>query len=106
MSKNKHNQIGILTNNSLVDNIVSATNNTYESFSGNGEVEVYELQGITYQQERDMLIFIILMKLILLFIVSAFLWPHIMPKLFSGVTEKPGFLNIVGLSVLMSLLLS
>ena len=40
----------------------------------------------------------------MVFIVSHFLWPRIVPKVFSGAKAKPGFLNLVGLVLIYYLL--
>lgn len=47
---------------------------------------------------------VIMIKLVMVFIVSNFLWPKVVPKVFSGAKANPGFLNLVGLVVIYYLL--
>ena len=47
----------------------------------------------------------ILIQLAFVYLVSEVLWPRIMPKLFKSAVEKPGFLPVLGLSVIGHLLL-
>ena len=68
-----------------------------------------ESSNVVTQQEYYMFQFkffalVILIKLVMVFIVSQFLWPKIVPKVFSGAKSKPGFLNLVGLVVIYYLL--
>ena len=56
----------------------------------------------TYQM-RFMLI-VLVVKLLFIFLVSQFLWPRVMPKISSSIKSNPGFLNILGLSMIFSLL--
>tara|TARA_Y100000389_G_scaffold195620_1_gene227319 strand:- start:512 stop:769 length:258 start_codon:yes stop_codon:yes gene_type:complete len=55
-------------------------------------------------QLKVVLLFI-LIQLAFIYLVSEVLWPRIMPKLFKNVVEKPGFLPVLGLSVIGHLLL-
>tara|TARA_B100000035_G_scaffold213241_1_gene182739 strand:+ start:253 stop:486 length:234 start_codon:yes stop_codon:yes gene_type:complete len=49
---------------------------------------------------------LVLIKLILLAVVAKFLWPLVMPKLFSNIKIKnPSFLQILGLSVILTILI-
>tara|TARA_Y100000389_G_C17203552_1_gene384892 strand:- start:309 stop:560 length:252 start_codon:yes stop_codon:yes gene_type:complete len=68
-----------------------------------------ESSQIVTQEEYYMFQFkffalVILIKLVMVFIVSQFLWPKIVPKVFSGAKANPGFLNLVGLVVIYYLL--
>ena len=47
---------------------------------------------------------ILIIKLLLLYLVSFCLWPKIMPNIMPGINEKPGFWNILGLSIIVGLL--
>nr|MCH9773460.1 hypothetical protein [Cyanobacteriota bacterium] len=47
---------------------------------------------------------VVLVKLASFFIVSQFLWPMVVPNVFSGAKSNPGFLNLVGLVVIYYLL--
>ena len=55
-------------------------------------------------QLKVVLLFI-LIQLAFIYLVSEVLWPRIMPKLFKSAVEKPGFLPVLGLSVIGHLLL-
>lgn len=49
---------------------------------------------------------LVIIKLILLAVVAKFLWPLVMPKLFSNIkTKNPSFLQILGLSVILTILI-
>ena len=50
------------------------------------------------------LILVILIKLVMVYIVSRFLWPRVVPAVFSGAKSNPGFMNLVGLVVIYYLL--
>tara|TARA_B100001094_G_scaffold303911_1_gene332404 strand:- start:1606 stop:1848 length:243 start_codon:yes stop_codon:yes gene_type:complete len=56
------------------------------------------------ENELQLLLVIFLMKVLTIALVSHFLWPRVMPKIFSGVQSNPGFLNVFGLSVILHLL--
>jgi len=51
-----------------------------------------------------MLFIILFFKLVFIYLVARFLWPYVMPKLFKGVTTNPRFIEVLALSVLISLL--
>ena len=68
-----------------------------------------ESSNVVTQEEYYMFQFkfyalVILIKLVMVFIVSQFLWPKVVPKVFSGAKANPGFLNLVGLVVIYYLL--
>ena len=46
----------------------------------------------------------LLVKLVVIFIVARFLWPYIMPKLFKSVKANPTFIEVLALSILISLI--
>jgi flagellar biogenesis protein FliO len=49
------------------------------------------------------LLFIIVIKLVLIYLVMV-LWPKVMPKVFPSVNKNPGYINLIGLSVILSLI--
>ena len=55
--------------------------------------------------ELSFILFIVLIKFALIYFVSAFLWPRVMPEIFKNVKSNPSFTTLVGLSVLINLLL-
>jgi hypothetical protein len=57
-----------------------------------------------YMFQFKFFVLVILIKLAMVFIVSQFLWPKIVPKVFSGAKANPGFMNLVGLVIIYYLL--
>ena len=53
----------------------------------------------------QMLLIVLAVKLVLIFLVAKYLWPRIMPALFSGVKANPDFLEILGLWFISGLIL-
>ena len=53
----------------------------------------------------SLMIYVLLMKLVFIFIVSQFLWSRVVPDIFPGVNSNPSFLQLVGLSITFSLLM-
>ena len=53
----------------------------------------------------SLMIYVLLMKLVFIFIVSQFLWSRVVPDIFPGVNPNPSFLQLVGLSITFSLLM-
>jgi len=51
-----------------------------------------------------LLIVSLFVKLLVIFIVARFLWPYIIPKLFKSVKANPTFLEVLALSILISLI--
>ena len=68
--------------------------------------------GISYEL-INIIIFIIgyplfvllLLRILSVSIVAYFLWPRIIPQVFTNVNADPGFLNLLGLSLIIGLLL-
>ena len=74
--------------------IESFTNVTTSNLSKDKKNELYQL-----------LFYILLMKLFFIYLVAYFVWPRVMPQLFSGVNPNPTFIQLLGLSIMISLLL-
>ena len=55
--------------------------------------------------EMNLLFVLFIVKILSIAIVSYFLWPRIMPQIFTNVQANPGFINLFGLSIILSLLL-
>ena len=68
-------------------------------------VVVEEKSNEQKKLEISALLFVILIKFALIYLVATVLWPRVMPKLFKGVTPNPSFMSLLGLSVLVNLLL-
>tara|TARA_A100001015_G_scaffold286177_1_gene354510 strand:- start:238 stop:471 length:234 start_codon:yes stop_codon:yes gene_type:complete len=61
------------------------------------------------QEEKNLLLkllfFALLVKLLFIYIVAVFLWPYVMPKLFKGVVSNPTFLQVLALSIMLSMIM-
>jgi|TARA_B100001094_G_C18142911_1_gene778937 hypothetical protein len=57
------------------------------------------------QREMNFLIVMFIVKLLSIALVSQVLWPRIIPEIFENVKPNPGFLNLLGLSIIIGLLL-
>ena len=63
--------------------------------------------SITDEEKKKQIMFLVfalLLKFLLIFIVGKFLWPHVMRKLFKGVQSNPSFISLLGLSIIINLL--
>jgi hypothetical protein len=61
------------------------------------------------QEEKNLMLkvlfFALVIKLLFIYIVAVFLWPYVMPKLFKGVTSNPSFLQVLALSIMLSMII-
>lgn len=57
------------------------------------------------QKLYSLMFTVILIKIALIFVVSAFLWPRVMPNILPTVNSNPGFMNILGLSIILAIIL-
>lgn len=57
------------------------------------------------QDEITVLFVLLIVKILAVSIVAYFLWPRIVPQIFTNVNADPGFLNLLGLSLIIGLLL-
>lgn len=64
-----------------------------------------ELNQVQRRKEMQLLLFLLLLKVLSISIVAYFLWPRVVPNIFTGVKSNPGFLNLLGLSVIINLML-
>ena len=76
----------------------------FAEYAMGGESENVNTQQDYMAFQIKFLAIVIIIKLVMVFIVSQFLWPKIVPKVFSGAKAKPGFMNLVGLVVIYYLL--
>ena len=65
--------------------------------------EQYETNTLSTGSLSSIMLFIIGLRLFMIFIVLM-LWPKIMPKLFTNVSATPTYLQLLGLSIIISLL--
>ena len=66
---------------------------------GNEEVDNQD----RWYNNIGLLVMIIAIKLLLIYIVMV-MWPKVMPKVFPSVNKNPGYINLIGLSVILSLI--
>ena len=71
-----------------------------EAFSNLFEDE--HVEDSWFQSNKFMLL-LLLIKLVFIYIVML-LWPRVMPKLFPGIVKQPTYINLIGLSVILSLI--
>ena len=57
------------------------------------------------QKLYSLMLTVVLIKIALIFAVSTFLWPRVMPNIFPTVNANPGFMNILGLSIIFAIIL-
>jgi hypothetical protein len=69
----------------------------------NSVVEDEKKNKEKWQNNIGAIIFLVLIKLALIYIVML-LWPRVMPKLFPSINKNPGYLNLIGLSVILALI--
>lgn len=62
-----------------------------------------EEPGYHWYENIGPIIFVILIKLVLIYLVMI-LWPKIMPKILPSVNKNPSYINLLGLSVILSLI--
>jgi len=55
--------------------------------------------------EMTLLFVLFIVKILSIAIVSYFLWPRVVPQIFTNVQANPGFINLLGLSIILNLLL-
>lgn len=69
----------------------------------NSVVEDEKKNKEKWQNNIGAILFLVLIKLALIYIVML-LWPRVMPKLFPSINKNPGYLNLIGLSVILALI--
>ena len=61
------------------------------------------------EEEKNLMLKVLfialVIKLLFIYIVAVFLWPYVMPKLFKGVTPNPSFLQVLALSIMLSMII-
>ena len=58
----------------------------------------------TDNYQMKFLMLVLAIKLLMIYIIAKFIWPRIMPSISSSIKSKPGFINILGLSLILHLL--
>ena len=53
----------------------------------------------------NLMFYLLLMKLLLIYVVTYFIWPKIIPSLFPNVNANPTFIQLLGFSIMIGLLL-
>jgi len=75
----------------LIENFVDSVSNAEEDV------------GHHWYNHLGPIIVVVLLKLFLIYIVMV-MWPRVMPKIMPSINKNPGYLNLIGLSVILSLL--
>jgi len=57
------------------------------------------------QRLYSLMFTVLLIKIALIYAVATFLWPRVMPNVFPTVNANPGFMNILGLSIIFAIIL-
>ena len=74
-----------------------------EAFTNSIIVVDEEDEKSNWLQRNGIWMLILLIKLMFIYIVML-LWPRVMPKLFPGIVKQPTYINLIGLSVILSLI--
>lgn len=64
-----------------------------------------DVEEDNYDYQLKFLGVVIIMKILMIYIISQFIWPKVMPSISSGIKAKPGFMNLLGLSLIINFLL-
>ena len=57
-----------------------------------------------YEYQIKFFMLVLAIKFLMIYIVSRFIWPKVMPAISSGFKSNPGFLNLLGLTLIVNLL--
>lgn len=57
------------------------------------------------QKLYSLMLMVVLIKVALIYAVATFLWPRVMPNILPTVNSNPGFMNILGLSIILAVIL-
>lgn len=57
------------------------------------------------QRLYSLMFTVLLIKIALIYAVATFLWPRVMPNVFPTVNANPGFMNVLGLSIIFAIIL-
>ncbi len=63
-----------------------------------------EVEEDDYSYQLKFFVLVIAIKFLMIYIVSRFIWPKVMPAISSSVKSNPGFLNLLGLTLIINLL--
>lgn len=63
-----------------------------------------DVEEENYNYQMKFLMLVILIKLLMIYVVSKFIWPKVMPSISSSFKANPGFLNLLGLSFIIQFL--
>ena len=58
-----------------------------------------------YDYQLKFFVLVVVIKLLMIYVVSRFIWPRVMPSISSSIKSKPGFMNLLGLSLIINFLL-
>ena len=57
-----------------------------------------------YEYQIKFFMLVLAIKFLMIYIVSRFIWPKVMPAISSSFKSNPGFLNLLGLTLIVNLL--
>jgi len=63
-----------------------------------------EVGRSTMSFQMKLFLLILVIKVLMVYLVSQFIWPRFVPKIFTNVKANPGFVNLLGLVVIYYLL--
>jgi len=72
---------------------------------GFGNVSASKLSNDEKNRLYNMMIYILVVKLLFIYVVAYYIWPKVMPAIFPGVNANPTFLQLLGLCIMIGLLL-
>ena len=63
-----------------------------------------DIEEDEYDYQIQFFVLVVAIKLLMIYVISRFIWPSVMPAISSSIKSKPGFWNLFGLSVIYSIL--
>jgi len=81
--------------------IVEKFTNQFLNNEGNNEEEIIVTEYVTLTPFLP--IILICLRLLFIYIILL-IWPRVMPKIFTGIKGNPTYLQLLGLSVIISLI--
>lgn len=64
-----------------------------------------DVEEDNYDYQLKFFVLVVAIKLLMIYFVSRFIWPRVMPSISSSIKSKPGFMNLLGLSLIINFLL-
>ena len=64
-----------------------------------------DVEEDNYDYQLKFFVLVVAIKLLMIYFVSRFIWPRVMPAISSSIKSKPGFMNLLDLSLIINFLL-